>query len=72
MMGFGFLGMLLFWGFSIAIVIGGALLVIWLAKATRPSMSQRLSTARQTLDERFAKGEIDQEEYEAIRSQIER
>lgn len=58
-LGFGIpgLGMVLFWGLII-------LLVVW---AVRSPSTQGIATgksARQILDERFAKGEIDQEEYD--------
>jgi len=72
MMGFGFLGMFLFWGALLALVVGGAVLVSRQATGTRPPGGQRQPTARQVLDERFARGEVSQEEYDAIRAQIER
>ncbi len=34
MRGFGFLGMLLFWGLFLALVAGG---IVWLVRQTRPS-----------------------------------
>lgn len=71
MMGFGFLGMLLFWGVILALVVGG----VWLlrqATGTRLPGWQRQPTARQVLDARFAREEISREEYEAIRAQLER
>jgi putative membrane protein len=71
MMGLGFLGMLLFWGVLLALLVGGAILVLRQTSAIRPADAQRQPTARQVLDERFARGEIDRVEYEAIRAQIE-
>jgi len=71
MMGFGFLGMFIFWGVLLALVVGGAVLVSRQATGTRSPGGQRQPTARQVLDERFARGEVSQEEYEAIRAQIE-
>ncbi len=58
--GFGFLWMALFW-------IGIALLVTW---AVRRGDEDRAPARRQALDileERFARGEIDAEEFEARR-----
>lgn len=72
MMGFGFLGMFLFWGVLLALLVGGVVLVLRQTNGIRSSGGQRLSTARQVLDERFARGEISREEYDAIRAQIER
>jgi putative membrane protein len=72
MMGFGFLGMLLFWAVLLVFLVGGAILVFRQATGTRLPGGQRQPTARQVLDERFARGEISLEEYEAIRTQIER
>ena len=71
-LGFGFLGMLLFWGILLVLVVGGAVLVFRQTTGGRPLNGQRQPTARQVLDERFARGEINQEEHEAIRAQIER
>ena len=69
-MGFGFLGMLLFWGILLVVAIGGAALVFRQVAGTRPSGRQHQPTARQVLDERLARGEVDQEEYELIRARI--
>jgi putative membrane protein len=57
--GFGFpgLGMVLFWGLII-------LLVVWVVRSFSAGSTGRDKSARQILDERFAKGEIDREEYE--------
>jgi putative membrane protein len=71
-MGFGVLGMILFWGILIALVVGGGVLVFRQATGTRLSGGQDQPTARQVLDKRFARGEISREEYETIRAQIER
>ena len=59
--GFGFgipgLGMILVWGVII-------LLVVWLVRSFSGDRGPSEKSARQILDERFAKGEIDREEYE--------
>ncbi len=71
MMGFGFFGMLLFWGTLLALLAGGTVLVLRQIAGTRSSGEQRQPTARQVLDERFAQGEISREEYEPIRARLE-
>lgn len=58
-MGFGIpgLGMLIFWGVLI-------LLLVWLLRAALGSNSKRMSTsAREILEQRYARGEIDRDEY---------
>jgi len=70
-MGFGFLGMFLLWGIPLALVIGGAVWAFRQTTGDRPPGGQRQQTARQVLDERFARGEISREEYKEIRVQIE-
>ena len=71
MMGFGFLGMLLFWG-VLLLLVGGAILVLRQTAGVRSPGEERRSTARQILDERLARGEISREEYDAVRAQLER
>ena len=71
MMGFGFLGMLLFWG-VLLLLVGGAILVLRQTAGVRSPGEERQSTARQILDERLARGEISREEYDAVRAQLER
>ena len=73
MMGFGFLGMLLIGGLLLALLVGGAGLVLReTGVGSQGQSGQRQTTARQVLDGRFARGEIGREEYEAVRAQIER
>ena len=59
--GFGFgipgLGMILVWGVII-------LLVVWLVRSFSGDNTENGKSARQILDERFARGDIDQQEYE--------
>lgn len=71
MMGFGFLGMFLFWGVLLVLLVGGGVLVLRNMTGIRLPGGQRQPTARQVLDERFARGEISREEYDAIRTRIE-
>lgn len=62
------IGMVLFWAVAI---LGGVALVRHL---TRPACATRASTAEQVLAERFARGEIDEEEFterrKALRSSV--
>jgi putative membrane protein len=63
MMGNGFglglpgLGMILVWG---AII----LLLVWLVRAFSRTSDGKEKSARKILDERYARGEIDRQEYE--------
>ena len=70
MMGSGFgipgLGMILVW----VLIIGLAVLLVR-AVAGGSSGSRGGKSARQILDERFARGEIDQREYEERRHMLE-
>ncbi len=72
MIGFGFLGMLLFWGALFAFLVVGAALVLRQTAGTRLPVRQRQPTVRQVLDERLAQGEISREKYETIHAEIER
>lgn len=60
-MGMGFIFMLLFWGF---IALGIAALIRWLMTQSLPSRSSRDKTPLEIVQERYARGEIDREEYE--------
>ncbi len=71
-MGFGFLGMFLFWGLLILLLVGGGAVLARQLAGPRPSGGQAQATARQILDARLARGEISPEEYEAILARIER
>jgi len=58
-LGFGIpaIGMILFWGFIVV-------LVVLLARALSGESPRQGRSARRILDERFARGEIDRDEYE--------
>jgi putative membrane protein len=72
MMGFGFLGMLLIGALLLALLVGGAGLVLReTGGGSHRQSGQRQPTARQVLDERFARGEIGREEYETVRARLE-
>lgn len=60
-MGFGGIGMILFWVLIIAAVI---VLVKWLAGGPPRWDSSREKTALDVLKERYARGEINREEFE--------
>jgi putative membrane protein len=70
MMGLGFLAMLLLWGALLAILVGGVALVFGKTTGARSLSTEPQPTARQLLDERLARGEINQEEYEEIRVRL--
>jgi putative membrane protein len=55
----------------IAVVVGGGVLV-WRAAQQRGSGTAPRSRAHDTLDERFARGEIDRDEYEQRRRSLDR
>ncbi|TAJ80239.1 MAG: SHOCT domain-containing protein [Gallionellaceae bacterium] len=60
-MGFGMLFMLLFW---VLIILGVAALIRWLMTQSAPSRGPRNKTPLEIVQERYARGEIDREEYE--------
>jgi len=69
---FGLILMLLFWGGLIA-------LAVWLVRSLFPQGARspgqpgyREMNAREILDRRFARGEIDREEYDLMRETISR
>jgi len=72
-MGFGLLGlflMLLFWG-------GLIFLAVWLAttlfgnrNSNRQSTSEHKPNAREILDQRYARGEINREQYELMKNDL--
>jgi putative membrane protein len=64
--GYGWIWMLLSW----AVIIG---LVIWAVNTfARDARARDGSSARRILDERFARGEIDEEDYRRRRDELER
>jgi putative membrane protein len=70
MMGFGFLWML----FGLLIFAGLLALAVWaiihVTGSRQPQAAVDSLGARRILDERYAKGEISQEEYQRIRHEI--
>ena len=64
MMGFGMMGgMLVFW---VVIIVLAVLLVKGLFNSNSKRSSNYASTAKQILDERYARGEITQEQYQMM------
>ena len=60
-MGLGFIFMLLFWGL---VILGIAALIRWLMTQSSPSRSSPDKSPLEIVQERYARGEIDREEYE--------
>ncbi len=69
--GIRFLGDASLWGVLLAPLVGGAASALRQITGIRSSGGQRRPAARQALDERFARGEISQEEYDEIRARLE-
>jgi len=67
-MGFGWVFMLLFWAL---IILGIIAIVKWLAGASGTSNTPPSKTPRQILEERYARGEIDREEFEQKKRDLE-
>jgi len=66
--GVGWVFMILFWAL---IILGIIAIVKWLTGTTSGTGSLPPKSARQILDERYARGEIDQEEYEQKKRDLE-
>jgi len=61
--GFGWLFMILFW---VLVIAGAAALIKWLASSSMP----RGETPLEILKARYARGEINKEEYERMRREL--
>lgn len=79
MMGFGGMGYgggfgmgILGWIFQILILIGAIYLVVYLVRSVtrRDNSNHSLRTAREIAAERYARGEISEEEYRKIRDSL--
>ncbi len=68
-MGFGGFGMILFW---IIVIVGIVLLVQALGGSNLqlPTQSKGEQSAREILDQRYARGELDREEYESMKKDL--
>ena len=60
-MGLGFIFMLLFWGL---VILGIVALIRWLTAQPPPGRGSQDKTPLEIVRERYARGEIDREEYE--------
>ncbi|MEW6331354.1 MAG: SHOCT domain-containing protein [Pseudomonadota bacterium] len=67
-MGFGGIGMILFW---VLIIAGIVVLTKWLADGPRGSGSPREKSALDILKEHYARGDISREEFERKRRDLE-
>jgi putative membrane protein len=70
--GMGWIGMLLGIIFLIAIIIGIILLVVWFVKRVTHSPTEPKTDIKafEILKERYAKGEINKEQYEEIKKDL--
>ncbi len=69
---FGGVMMLLFWGSLIALVIWGVRSFASSNSARRSESAGHSLSAREILDQRYASGDIDRAEYEAIKEDLTR
>jgi len=67
-MGFGIVFMLLFWGLVIFAI---AALIRWLMTQSSPGRSSRDKSPLEIVQERYARGEIEREEYEQKKRDLE-
>ena len=67
-MGFGMLLMLLFW---ILVILGIAVLIRWLLVQSPQGRGSRDKSPLEIVQERYARGEIDREEYEQKKRDLE-
>lgn len=66
-MGFGWIVMILFW---VLVIVGVIALVRWLGMRERGSGDTSRRTPLEVLQERYARGEIEREEYEQKRRDL--
>lgn len=62
--------MVLLWGVVIALIAGGAALLVRQASGFSSADSRGKPDARQILDERLARGEISRDEYDELRARL--
>ncbi|MBI3223336.1 MAG: SHOCT domain-containing protein [Nitrosomonadales bacterium] len=67
-MGMGFVFMLLFWGL---VILGIAALIRWLMTQSSPSHNSHDKSPLEIVQERYARGEINREEYEQKKRDLE-
>lgn len=68
-MGIGMIFMALFW---VLVIVGGIALVRWLGVNSKEARDTRRQTPLETLQERYAQGEIGKEEFEQKRADLEK
>lgn len=66
-MGFGWISMILFWGL---VILAIAALAKWLMQQPPSGSGPRDKTPLEILQERYARGEIDRDEYEQKRQDL--
>ena len=72
-MGFGLLGlflMVLFWGVLIFLAVWLATTLFGNRNSTHQATSEHRPNAREILDQRYARGEINREQYELMKSDL--
>lgn len=67
-MGLSFVFILLFW---VLVILGIAALIRWLMTQSSPGKSSRDKTPLEIVQERYARGEINREEYEQMKQCLE-
>ena len=71
--GFGILGMIFGFIFMLLFIVGSVLLIVWIVRQFAPggaSPPQSTSSALEILKERFAKGEINKEEFAEMKKEL--
>jgi len=71
--GMGWFGMIFMVAFWVLIIVGLVVLIRWLFQASRgrSSVEQAVATALDILKERYARGELDREEYQQKKRDLE-
>jgi len=71
MMGFGGFGMIFSFIFFVLIIVGVILMVVWIVKRAGYSSTDKISNkSLEILKERYAKGEINKEQYENMKKEL--
>ena len=60
----GFMGVGYMWIFWIAVIVGIVFLVKWIVEQSRPAEGKSEESSLEILKKRYARGEIDKEEFE--------
>lgn len=68
--GFGWLMMLFMMLFWLILIVGLVILIIWAVRRTQGPGGVSEDTALDTLNKRYARGEISREEYERMKQEI--